>query len=164
MLAKLLCLILFFPLGLDAPEKNKVRLMYAKAVEEKKSATELMNWLDKQPQTPYILGYKGAIKMVMAKHLFNPFGKLRSFNEGKKMLSAAINRDDKNLELVFLRYATQIETPSFLGYKDDLARDKAFILRNLRTIKNDEALVNLVLKYMQKQQLSIAEKNQLKID
>jgi len=44
--------------------------MYARAVESKQTAQNLLSILEKQEQSAFVLGYKGATKMVMAKHVF----------------------------------------------------------------------------------------------
>jgi hypothetical protein len=161
MFVKFILYVLIIPLGLNAPQKSKVRLMYAKGVEHKQSSVDLLKWLSTQPQTPFVVGYTGATKMLMAKHAVNPFNKMKNFNAGKKLLGQAIASDQKNLELIFLRYATQNETPSMLGYKDNLSADKAFILRNLRSV-DDEELFNIVVKYMQTSKLNASEAQHLK--
>lgn len=135
--------------------------MYAKSVESKQTAQNLLSVLEKQEQNAFVIGYAGATKMVMAKHVFNPFTKLNYFNAGKKMLNKAISKDNNNIELVFLRYATQVSAPSILGYNDHIDTDKKQILNGLNSQKIDEQLANTIISFMKQQELTPEEKQQL---
>ncbi len=135
--------------------------MYARAVESKQTAQNLLSILEKQEQSAFVLGYKGATKMVMAKHVFNPFTKLSYFNAGKKMLNTAISKDNGNVELVFLRYATQMSAPSILGYNRHIEADKKLILRSLTNDEIDEQLAKTIVSFMKQQKLTPEEKLQL---
>jgi len=135
--------------------------MYAKSVESKQTAQNLLSILEKQEQNAFVLGYKGATKMVMAKHVFNPFTKLSYFNAGKKMLNTAISKDSENVELVFLRYATQVSAPSILGYNSHVESDKKLILKSLNSDQIDEQLVKTIVSFMKQQKLTPEEKQQL---
>lgn len=135
--------------------------MYAKSVESKQTAQKLLSILDKQEQDAFVLGYKGATKMVMAKHVFNPFTKLSYFNAGKKMLNTAILKDSENVELVFLRYATQVSAPSILGYNGHVEMDKKLILKSLNNDQVDEQLSKTIVSFMKQQKLTPEEKQQL---
>ena len=75
--------------------------------------------------SPAVLkGYKAMAEFIMCKHTYNPFSKLIYFNRGKKELDAAIKTEPENVELLFLRFATQCNAPSFLGYNSNIASDK----------------------------------------
>lgn len=142
--------------------KQQIRSMYAKSVESKQTAQTLLAILDQQEQSAFVLGYKGATKMVMAKHVFNPFTKLSYFNAGKKMLNTAISKDNDNVELVFLRYATQVSAPSILGYNHHIETDKKLILKSLGNDQIDEQLAKTIVSFMKQQKLTSAEKQQLR--
>ncbi len=82
----------------------------------------------------------------MAKHGGNPISKYSHFNKGKKLLSDALKKEPKNLEIRFMRYICQEKTPSFLGYKDNLEEDKRFILNEYKNTK-DENLKTYIKNY-----------------
>lgn len=82
----------------------------------------------------------------MAKHGGNPISKYSHFNKGKRLLSDAIKKEPKNLEIRFMRYICQEKTPDFLGYKDDLQEDKKFILNEYKNTK-DENLKSYIKNY-----------------
>lgn len=82
----------------------------------------------------------------MAKHGGNPISKYSHFNKGKKLLSEAIKKEPKNLEIRFMRYICQEKTPKFLGYNKDLEADKKFVLTEYKNC-TDEDLVSFIKKY-----------------
>lgn len=135
--------------------------MYAKSIESKQTAQSLLSILEKQEQNAFILGYKGATKMVMAKHVFNPFTKLNYFNTGKKLLNTAISKDSENVELIFLRYATQVSAPSVLGYNKHIEGDKKLILRKLSNDQIEDQLAKTIISFMKQQKLTPDERQQL---
>ena len=85
--------------------------------------------------------------MVMAKHVINPFSKLSYFSKGKQLLEKTIEADAKNVELRFLRFAVQTNLPSFLGYKEHIQKDKAFLIKSIGHI-NDLELKQQVVAYL----------------
>ncbi len=135
--------------------------MYAKSVNSKQVAQNLLEMLETQEQSAFVIGYAGATKMIMAKHAFNPISKLNYFNAGKKLLNKAIAKDNNNVELVFLRYATQVSAPSILGYNSHIETDKKLILKSLSSENLDEQLIKTITSFMKRQQLTPEEKQQL---
>lgn len=150
----------FFFLSTDTSKQN-IRAMYAKSVDSKQTAQNLISMLEKQEQSAFVIGYAGATKMIMAKHAFNPITKLSYFNTGKKLLNKAIAKDNNNVELLFLRYATQVSAPSILGYNSNINTDKRQILEGLSSDKLDEQLAKTIISFMKKQELTPEEKQQL---
>lgn len=109
---------------------QKVRTLYQKAATEEQACEQLIKLVEANnpKEDPLLLGYKGSATMMMANYVANPFAKLLSFNQGKKMLEQAVKADRNNVELRFLRYAAQKNAPSFLGYDEHIAADKAYLL------------------------------------
>lgn len=83
----------------------------------------------------------------MAKHYLNPISKLKTFNNGKKILESAIEKDKLNPELKFLRLSIQENSPSFLGYHNNIKEDKLFLIKCLPTITDDE-LKKIITSYL----------------
>lgn len=94
-----------------------------------------------------VLGYKGCANMMLAKYGFNPISKFNAFNYGKSLLEQAIRNDSKNIELIFLRFVIQLNSPSLLNYHDDISADKLAILLALPTIK-DHGLSKFIRSYL----------------
>ncbi|MBC7557664.1 MAG: hypothetical protein H7195_11965 [Chryseobacterium sp.] len=77
---------------------------------------------------PVFEAYIGIGNLFMAKHTGNVFSKMSYFTDGKGYLDSAISKSPGSLEIRFLRYTTQVEMPSFLGYNKNISEDKKFIL------------------------------------
>ncbi len=128
---------------------NEIRSLYQKAAIDERSCSQLIELLSSYyvKNNPLLFGYKASGTMMMAKHVFNPFTKLSYFKKGKKMLEKAIAVDGKNVELRFLRFAAQTNIPSFLGYHDNIAIDKEFLLESLPQL-TDITLRGIVVSYL----------------
>jgi hypothetical protein len=87
---------------------------------------------------PLLMGYKGAVVMARGRHSANPFEKLSTFNEGRALLDSAIALEPRSVELRFLRLSIQVNVPKLLGYSGQIAEDRAFIDRNLASVKSED--------------------------
>lgn len=149
----LLCFFLIQGLLSSAktPEIEDVRVLFHKAESSQKVCVELIELLEpyNDKNNALFLGYRASATMLMAKHLINPFSKLSYFKKGKLMLEKAIEFDQKNVELRFLRYTIQTNVPSFLNYSADKEKDKLFLHQSLNTL-NDQKLKNIISNYLKK--------------
>lgn len=92
---------------------------------------------------PLLFGYKGCATMIMAKHAFNPLSKWSYFKKGKSMLEQSIAADPSNIELRYLRFTVQSNTPAFLGYKGKIESDRQFIKNNIDRV-TDQQLAGMI--------------------
>jgi hypothetical protein len=117
---------------------NTIRALYEKASTEEKSCKQLMQLLSPYDEhnNPLLSGYRASGIMMMANYVMNPFSKFSYFKKGKRMLEKAVAADGNNVELRFLRFAVQTNIPFFLGYKDDIQKDKSFLLNALPELKD----------------------------
>ncbi len=149
----LLCFFLIQGLLSSAktPEIEDVRVLFHKAESSQKVCVELIELLEpyNDKNNALFLGYRGSANMMMAKHLINPFSKLSYFKKGKLMLEKAIQFDQKNVELRFLRYTIQTNVPSFLNYSDNKENDRVFLLQSLNRM-NDQKLKIIISNYLKK--------------
>ncbi|MCC6373150.1 MAG: hypothetical protein IT236_19250 [Bacteroidia bacterium] len=101
-------------------------------------------------EKPVLRGYKAMASFIMCKHAVNPFTKLNYFNKGKKELDAAIFAESGNIELLFLRFATQCHVPVFLNYSSNMESDKKMLLNYLanKSLKDDNDLRIKITKFM----------------
>ena len=83
--------------------------------------------------------YYAAAEMASAQYKISPVAKINVFNSGKKILEAAISADTTNLEARYIRFTIQQNAPSFLGYNKKCDSDKAFLIKNLASIKNNDS-------------------------
>jgi len=150
---KFLLLIFFmvqsFIASSNTVEIEDVRLLFHKAQSSQKICTELIELLHpfNENNNVIFLGYRASATMLMAKHLYNPFSKLSYFRKGKLMLEKAIQFDQKNVELRFLRYTIQTNVPSFLNYYANKENDRLFLVQSLAKL-NDQKLKNIISSYL----------------
>ncbi|HET7117290.1 MAG TPA: hypothetical protein VFI29_12405 [Hanamia sp.] len=145
-------------------DMSKVRSLYKEAVKSEDSCKELVAISSgpNEKNNPLMLGYKGSGTMLMAKHVFNPFTKMSYFKKGKQMLEKAIELDENNIELRFLRFNAQTNMPSFLGYNSSIENDKKFLLNRFSQI-TEGRLKEFVLEGLKNSKyLTENEKYQLK--
>lgn len=90
---------------------------------------------NKLDNDPLGMAYLGAAYSASAGDESLPLGKLRKFNKGKDLLENAVARKPLDVEIRFLRMATQIMSPAFLGYKGDIENDKKLILLTFNLVE-----------------------------
>lgn len=78
--------------------------------------------------------FEGALTMKKAGLVKGPGKKLNLFKAGHKKLEGALNKDTDNAEYRFLRLMIQENAPGILGYKDDLDKDKALIIKQFKSL------------------------------
>ncbi len=139
-----------------------VRELYAKASYVESTNIQLVNYLsEKKELTPLLLGYKGAATTLLAKHAMNPYKKVKYFNSGVAILEKAIKKESNNLELRYIRFSIQTNAPGFLGYYENISSDKAFLIKGINSV-TDQELKNNVLSFLKSSdQLTKAEKQKL---
>ena len=96
---------------------------------------------------PIFLALSGVGNFFLAKNSYNPFNKISFLNKGKKMLDKAVELENNNLEIRFLRYISQKKIPKILGYNQNLKEDEIFLRKNYSKSK-DAALVKEIKKYL----------------
>jgi hypothetical protein len=143
-------LSILFTIALLAPpayDLAELRNLFAYAADDESKARELISASEPFISNSTAKGYYGAGKLMMAKYLFSPYSKLKTFNEGKLLLESAIQRDSQNVELRFLRLSIQNNSPSILGYNAMKAGDKRYLKERLPLL-NDGQLKSLITKYL----------------
>lgn len=152
-------LILIFSLLL-APGKSlsDIRSMYHASIYSAEQSKEIVSYFDKQPaNTPIEMAYEGASRMVRAKYLFFPTDKLSSFQKGKNLVEEAVKRESSSVEIRYLRYSLQLESPGFLGYRQNLTEDRKFLIEQYPHIKDSELKLRLKDFLIKEAKLSIEE-------
>jgi len=144
---KLLFLLTFIFLSADAQDFPTIRKNYLKAVSDKKICKEMIHKLEKKNAEGLQLAYYGAFQALWAKHAGNPLEKLSTFKKGKNNIDKAVKQQPKDLEARFLRYSIQKESPGFLGYKSNVAEDRAMLSRNIENV-DDPALKQMIIQIL----------------
>ena len=91
-----------------------------------------------------VLAYRGANTLLYCTKTNNVFKKFSYFEKGKYMIEQAIKNEPKNVEIAFLRYINQKNTPWYLNYKKNIKEDYKFIIQNISII-NDQKFRNKVI-------------------
>ena len=147
-------LLILFHLFISHPDKEV--LIYRDLLSRSESNEETARFYFNKSRSiengdqAILRGYKAMASIMMCKHIKNPFNKISYFSEGKTELDKAIASDPKNPELIFLRFATQCNTPKFLGYNNQITSDKIFLLEYLinKNSFGDLYLRNKILNFM----------------
>jgi len=112
---------------------------------------------------PILMAYRGASSAASAGSVSGVWKKLEYFNHGKSELEKAVEMKPLDAEIRFLRLATQINAPGFLGYSGDKKNDKAIILQTLNSVNSNHPNAYLYLRIcrfmLAHAELTASEKN-----
>ena len=152
-LVYLMFTFLFAKAGLcQSRELLVIRELYYQSVKDEGAAKKLCGLTaDDQVQVSVIAGYKAVGKIMMCNHVGNPYTKLKYFYAGRDALEKSIAAAPGNVELRYLRYAVQRNTPSLLHYNGSIQTDRQTIEKYLADERNKEIdpdLYERIRKYM----------------
>ncbi|MDX2190487.1 MAG: hypothetical protein SFY32_11545 [Bacteroidota bacterium] len=150
-----LFIIILFSINLYASdiEARDLRLKFYQSVDNEKIAKSYLKELSSKSNSgnPLVKGYKAAVCMLMAKHVFNPYSKIKYFIDGKNELEQSISLSPDNVELILIRFAIQTNAPTFLGYYSNINSDKQFLIAKLKDQANanvDTDLRKIMIQYL----------------
>ena len=98
---------------------------------------------------PVMMAYRGASSAAAAGSVNGVINKLTYFNRGKSELEKAVDMKSLDAEIRFLRLATQINAPGFLGYTSDIKHDKATIIQLFTSVNSNHPNAHLYLRICQ---------------
>ncbi len=133
--------ILYSALGifLQTDANLEMRTEYHLAINDENKAREFCSKMGSITQpNPLQLGYLGAGKMVLAKYEYLPLQKYQLFTQGRALLEKAIQDNQSETELRYLRYGIQINCPSFLNYNRNLIEDKKYLLQHTASLTDKD--------------------------
>lgn len=129
---------LFFSLAALA-DKSKayklpvLRTQFLEASKDSKAGRafhELMN--DYEDSHPVVLAYKAVSEAIMAKHVWNPYLKMKHLQRSSDIFEQAVNLDQENPEIRFLRFTVEHYVPRYLNMSRNLEEDKSQIIAGLQ--------------------------------
>lgn len=125
-----------------------VRDQFFTIAETEGGALKLYALLEKYDLTkdPVLLAYRGAASAASAGSVSGVRKKLEYFNRGKSELEKAVKIKNLDAEIRFLRLATQVNAPGFLGYTGDIKNDKSIIINTLTTVNANHPNAYLYLR------------------
>ena len=118
-----LTLVFFFATMIYGQDLSDFRLLLQKGENSEKATKTLITSSQdafNKTKKPIYEAFFAVGNFFMAKHAVNPLSKYSYFKKGKKALDNAVSKDPNNLEIRFMRYISQEQTPAFLGYNKDL--------------------------------------------
>lgn len=92
--------------------------------------------------------YHAAATMVSSKFIVNPFKIGAVFRTGKNDLEDLISEHFDDVEMHFLRYTIQLNTPKFIGYHRNIDADRT-ILRDYLKSNPDSELSKHMMVFIQ---------------
>ncbi|MFM1932930.1 MAG: hypothetical protein RL226_2233 [Bacteroidota bacterium] len=101
---------------------------------------------------PLLQGYSAVALSMSASYSYNPYTKLKAFNQGRDRLENVIKLHPNQSELRFLRLGVQIHAPSFLDYNDNIEADSKNVLKAVcsGTWKSDPTFEKAVIAFLKK--------------
>jgi hypothetical protein len=128
---------------------HTLRREYLQAVENEKKTDELLATLTRlNSQEPLLIGYKGALEALKAKHAFNPYNKMNYLKKAQKTFEQAIGLSPEDVELRFLRFSVQHYLPAFLGASKHLEEDKQVIVQHINQPGLDKDVRTTVARFL----------------
>jgi hypothetical protein len=142
---------------------NEIRSLYHESINSAAKSKEIINYFENEPgKTAIETAYEGASRMVRAKHVFFPTEKLSTFQKGKTLVEEAIKKEPNSIEIRYLRFSLQLESPSFLAYRSNLSEDRKFIIDHYSEVKDIELKTRLKDFLIKEANLSIEERKIIK--
>jgi len=129
-------IISFFLITICNAQINKldqIRKTYLESAKSEENIQKLISKCEdyKSKNDSIIYAYRAVADLMLIKYKYNPFYKLKLFNEHSRKLDLIVKNNFNNIEIRFLRYCVQKKTPRFLGYNDNLELDYQFIIQNI---------------------------------
>ena len=116
---------------------HQLRKEFNLAIEDEKQANNLFEKLKqlKPANNTIQYAYLGATEALLAKHCLNPFSKLSYVNSALDKLNKAINLNQNNIEIRYMRFSVEANMPAYLGYSKHITEDKTILVEGLRNAK-----------------------------
>lgn len=114
-------------------ELSSVRKNYISAATSEVGADSFHKSFDKihdSHDNSTLVAYKAASIVLLAKYESGVIGKMRYFNQGKKLLESTIRKSPDNYEARLIRFNIQDNVPWITGYTSNINEDKAFLMKH----------------------------------
>ncbi|MFL6463949.1 MAG: hypothetical protein ACJ73N_06020 [Bryobacteraceae bacterium] len=127
-------LLLFAPTNTQVEQIRQAKDLYYQGIYGDKVAGEksdkLFAELHKQlPNDPLVTVYYGSLRLLEAQHTWALWKKNSLSKQGVQLMDSAVSAAPNDLEVRFVRAATDRSLPSFFGRKQQVQSDLNFIVR-----------------------------------
>lgn len=140
-------LLLFFTPSADPPTKQiqQARDLYYQGIYGNKAAGEqadkLFTDLHKQlPDNPLVTVYYGSLRLLEAEHTWALWKKNSLSKQGVHLMDSAVDAAPNNLEIRFVRTATDRDLPGFFGRKAQYQSDLSLLAQRAEEGVRDGSL------------------------
>ena len=114
----------------NEPNFVSIRESYKKALTSEKSISQLKKQTDAFPQSGLAVAYNATAWALMARESSWIPDKLEYASKANEFFNKSALLDPNNVEIRFLRFSFQCNSPDMLGYKTHLKSDKEYLLKN----------------------------------
>ena len=135
----------------EAQNLDVLRKNFHRAIIDRNEAEEFYQCLKEYDKRPVILAYKAVSEALMAGEGWNPFDRISHLSAYESSMNDAVMMDVDNIEIRFLRFATEYNIPKILRMSDHLMEDLEMIVKNidaLHALKLDRSFTNYILYFL----------------
>ncbi|TAG92992.1 MAG: hypothetical protein EAZ20_02050 [Bacteroidetes bacterium] len=104
---------------------DEIRKLFSEAAESQLKSSKLYTLLQNETgKIPILLAYRAGAEALQAKHSWNVLTKWTKIAQAMDLFKKAVDFSPNDIEIRFLRYSIQNNTPTILGYSENLTEDK----------------------------------------
>jgi hypothetical protein len=115
-------------------EIQEIRELFAAASEGYLQAQKFLKALKSikgQDEKPLFWAYQASGLALEARDTWNPLEKLSLIRKANHRFAEAIKKNPESVEIRFLRFSIESNTPSILGFSEHIGEDIAWIIDNI---------------------------------
>jgi len=154
-------IIFLIPFLGDSQTLAEVRKKFHIAVLDPEKSEEFHDFLKNTAlTTPTMKAYKASSEAMFARAVWNPFTKLSQVMKYSDLMEVAVEEDEENAEIRFLRFAIEYNLPRFLGMSKHQDEDLEAIVSNATSISSmnlDESFCRYIIYFLKDTGLSTKE-------
>ena len=139
----MLAIVLSCLIVLGGEDSDSIRIAYHKITDE--ATLDKFIEMGESSEDSLTIPYLASAYMQKAEYVFSPFSKLKYFNQGKKMLETFIEQHPSCIDARYVRFLVQTNVPGFLGYSDDIIKDKDFVQKNIGKALIGDEIKSIIL-------------------
>ncbi|MCP2044624.1 hypothetical protein [Pontibacter sp. HSC-36F09] len=109
-----------------------LRVQFLEASKDSKAGRDFYKLMSEyEDNNPVVLAYKAVSEAIMAKHVWNPYMKMKHLQQSSEIFEEAVQLDASSPEIRFLRFTVEHYVPRYLNLSKNLEADKAKIIAGL---------------------------------
>jgi hypothetical protein len=121
----------------NAYKLSDLRVQFIEASQDSRAGRDFHKLMSNyEDSNPVVLAYKAVSEAIMAKHVWNPYFKMKYLQTSSEIFEEAVKLDAANPEIRFLRFTVEHYVPRYLNMSKNLQDDKAKIIAGLERHPN----------------------------